>query len=469
MKQKMIKQAVLTALVLGMATQAMAADTNSQTVVAPLVANVSDTQEVELTLDKAVQMALDYNRDIKIARGQLKEAEWAVGEASAGKMPTISYGFQATRGSSSASVLGETAAARAMRESVDNRYSQSASVTLPIYTGGAVEGQIDVARYQKESAKQGVLSAEELAKLNAVSGYYTLLESQNLYDVAKESVTNLQGHVDNVQAQYNVGVVAKLDVLTSQVSLADAKASEISAANAVAVSEASLNQILGLPLQTKLKLVNTKMPFDAFTVSLQDAWDYAMQHRPEVLQADFAVKQAKEQVGIAASGTMPTVAVGAGNDWSSMHWNKDYNDDWTVYGKVSFNLWDGGATHNKVGGARAAVKVAEEQAAKTKESVQLEVKQAYLNISSAAERVRATQTAVAQAEESFKIATVRYRAGVGINLDVLDAQLALNQAQTNYIQALYDYNVGLATLEKAIGVPVNQNIEDAIKKQKNNA
>ncbi len=462
MDHKIAKRAALAVLTMGIAVQAMAAEDMPQAVTAPLVANVADTQEVELTLDKAVQMALDYNRDIKIARGALKQAEWAVGEASAGKMPTINYGFTANRGSSSSTTSGTLQS----RDSIDNRYTQTAGVSLPLYTGGAVEGQIDVARYARESAKQGVLSAEEVAKFNAVNGYYTLLESYNLHDVAKESVSNLQGHVDNVQAQYNVGIVAKLDVLTSQVSLADAKASEISASNTVAVSEASLNQILGLPLQTKLKLIDTQMPFDAFTITLQEAWDYAMANRPEVLQADLAVKQAKEQVGIAAAGTMPKISVGASNDWGSQHWNKGYSDDWGVYGTISFNLWDGGATQNKVGSAREGVRIAEEQAAQQRESVQLEVKQAYLNISSAAEKVRATQAAVAQAEESFKIATVRYRAGVGINLDVLDAQLALNQARTNYIQALYDYNVGLATLEKAMGVNVQDNMINAVKNAK---
>ena len=90
--------------------------------------------------------------------------------------------------------------------------------------------------------------------------------------------------------------------------------------------------------------------------------------------------------------------------------------------------------------------------------MQLEVKKAYLAIRSAAQKVEATKTAVTQAEESFKIATVRYQAGVGINLDVLDAQLNLNKAKINNIQALYDYNVGIATLEQAMGLDVRTGV-----------
>lgn len=99
------------------------------------------------------------------------------------------------------------------------------------------------------------------------------------------------------------------------------------------------------------------------------------------------------------------------------------------------------------------MKSAEETLLKARESIELEIRQDYLNILSAREQIRATEAAVEQAEEAYKIATVRYRSGVGINLDVLDAQLALNKARTNHITALYNYNVGLATLENAMGIP----------------
>ena len=120
---------------------------------------------------------------------------------------------------------------------------------------------------------------------------------------------------------------------------------------------------------------------------------------------------------------------------------------------MSWALFDGGATNAKVKEARDAVAIADETALQTRESIQMEVREDYLNIISAREKVSTTQTSVAEAQEAYQIAVVRYKAGVGTNLDVLDAQLNLNTAQTNYITALYDYNIGLATLEKAMGVP----------------
>lgn len=417
-----------------------------------VIGRVAPDQAVELTLPKTVQMALDYNRDIKVAHYDLKSAEYYIDEAKAGKMPQFNYTFDATRRENSGSSGINN------RDSITNSFGHGLSVNIPLYTGGRVEGQIAVAKLGKTSAQEEILRVEQATKLSAVQGYFGLLAYEELRDVYHEAVTNMQGHVDNVTAQYNVGTVAKLDVLTSNVSLADAKTNAVTADNNVAVAEANLNNILGLPLQTKLELIDHHLPFESYDISLQEALDYAMKYRPEVLQAALSVRQAEENIGIANAGNMPTVSVGAGNDWSDEDFPGSGNSAWRVTGGITFSFYDGGATNAKVKQAKQALLAARETEQQTREAVQLAVKQAYLNIRSAAQRVEASQSAVAEAEESFKIARVRYQAGVGINLDVLDAQLNLNQAQTNYIQALYDYNVGIAQLEQAMGVDVRSGV-----------
>jgi TolC family type I secretion outer membrane protein len=417
----------------------------SDQVALPMVGTVSSSQAVELTLPKTVQMALDYNRDIKVAKYDLKQADWGIKEAQSGKMPSVDWAFSARHGQLST-------------KSIASNYANSLSLSLPLYTGGKVEGNIAVAKLSKLTAQEEIFRVEQATKLSAVEGYFNLLAYQELKDVADESVANLQGHVNNVSAQYDVGTVAKLDVLTSDVSLANARTNAVSAANNVSVAEANLNNIIGLPLQTKLVVADHRLPFDAYTISLDQAIAYAMTYRPEVLQSMLSVQKAKENIGIADAGNKPTISVGASNAWNDTDFPGAKNSRWGVSGGISYSFYDGGATNAKVHAAKEALLAAEETEQKTKESVALQVKQAYLNIRSAAQRVEATKTSVDQAEESFKIARVRYQAGVGINLDVLDAQLNLNTARTNYIQALYDYNVGIATLEQVMGIDVQNGV-----------
>lgn len=439
-----------------------------------VIGRVPTNGTVDLNLPKTVQMALDYNRDIKNSQYALKRAEYAINQAQAGKKPTVDYTFGAQRSRATdvatyaGSSAGSSGASRALLDimrqqsanSISNAFSNGISVNIPLYTGGLVEGQIDVAKLGKTNAQEEILRVEQATKYSAIQGYYGLLAYQELQGVYHEAVDNLQGHLDNVQAQYNVGTKAKVDVLSSDVSLANAKTTAITADNNVAVAESNLNNILGLPLETKLNLADHQLPFDTYNISLREATDYAMKYRPEVLQAAIAVQEAERNIDIANAGNRPTVAITGGNDWADNTFpGIDANKrSWKVAAGVTYSLYDGGATKAKVNQAKQDILVARETEQKTREAVQLEVKQAYLNIRSAAQKVEETQTVVDQARENYRIQNIRYQAGVGINLDVLDAQLSLNEAQVNHIQALYDYNVGIAKLEQVMGVDVESGV-----------
>ena len=426
-----------------------------------VIGRVPTNGTVDLNLPKTVQMALDYNRDIKNSQYALKKAEYAINQAQAGKKPTVDYNFGAQRSrATDAATYSRAASLMGGANSVSNAFSNGISVNIPLYTGGLVEGQIDVAKLGKTNAQEEILRVEQATKYSAIQGYYGLLAYQELQGVYHEAVDNLQGHLDNVQAQYNVGTKAKVDVLSSDVSLANAKTPAITADNNVAVAESNLNNILGLPLETKLNLADHQLPFDTYNISLQEATDYAMKYRPEVLQAAIAVQEAERNIDIADAGNKPTVAITGGNDWADNTFpGIDANKrSWKVAAGVTYNFYDGGATKAKVNQAKQDLLVARETEQKTREAVQLEVKQAYLNIRSAAQKVEETQTVVDQARENYRIQNIRYQAGVGINLDVLDAQLSLNEAQVNHIQALYDYNVGIAKLEQVMGVDVESGV-----------
>ena len=426
-----------------------------------VIGRVPTNGTVDLNLPKTVQMVLDYNRDIKNSQYALKKAEYAINQAQAGKKPTVDYNFGAQRSrATDAATYSRAASLMGGANSVSNAFSNGISVNIPLYTGGLVEGQIDVAKLGKTNAQEEILRVEQATKYSAIEGYYGLLAYQELQGVYHEAVDNLQGHLDNVQAQYNVGTKAKVDVLSSDVSLANAKTTAITADNNVAVAESNLNNILGLPLETKLNLADHQLPFDTYNISLQEATDYAMKYRPEVLQAAIAVQEAERNIDIADAGNKPTVAITGGNDWADNTFpGIDANKrSWKVAAGVTYNFYDGGATKAKVNQAKQDLLVARETEQKTREAVQLEVKQAYLNIRSAAQKVEETQTVVDQARENYRIQNIRYQAGVGINLDVLDAQLSLNEAQVNHIQALYDYNVGIAKLEQVMGVDVESGV-----------
>lgn len=402
---------------------------------------------MDIDLKGAVTTAIQNNRDITIAELKLREAEADVSAVAAKKNPSVSYSWQRNQYPTQVvtTALGT--------QSSNHGYSQGINVSWPIWTFGKVEGAIDAARYQKSIADLGVYKTEADTKLAAVQAYYQYLEAVKLAEVQAQSVTDYASHLNNVQQQFDAGIVAKLDVLSSNVSLANAKQKSIAADNTRDVAEANLNNIMRIPMNTTLNPLDKNFPEPEFDLTMEQAILMAQKYRWELVEADYGVKAAEASLRSAKAGYLPTVSVGGGYNWKEASVTAVDKDDWAVQGGLSWSLWDGGATQASVKKADAAVKTAQETLLQAREKIELEVRQDYLNVLSYKEQIRAAEASVAQAEEAYKIATVRYSSGVGINLDVLDAELALNTARTNYITALYNYNIGLATLEHAMGVP----------------
>ena len=402
---------------------------------------------MDIDLKGAVPTAIQNNRDIPIAELERREAEADVSAAAAKKNPSISYSWQRNQYPTQVVTTG------AGTQSSNHRYSQGINVSWDIWTFGKVEGAIDAARYQKNIADLNVYKTEADTKLAAVQAYYQYLEAIKLAEVQAQSVTDYASHLNNVQQQFDAGIVAKLDVLSSNVSLANAKQKSIAADNTRDVAEANLNNIMRVPMNTTLNPLDKNFPEPEFDLTMEQAILMAQKYRWELVEADYGVKAAEASLRSAKAGYLPTVSVGGGYSWKEASVTAVDKDDWAVQGGLSWSLWDGGATQASVKKADAAVKTAQETLLQAREKIELEVRQDYLNVLSYKEQIRAAEASVAQAEEAYKIATVRYSSGVGINLDVLDAELALNTARTNYITALYNYNIGLATLEHAMGVP----------------
>lgn len=172
-------------------------------------------------------------------------------------------------------------------KNLGNSHSNSITASIPIYTGGQLSGTIAQAKAGYKSSVLGESKAYIDMKKTATDGYFGLLQAGNLENLSQESVDQLAEHLKNVQAQYDVGVVAKVDVLRSEVALANAQQELIQASNTYDVSEASLNKVIGTPLDTTLKLKDT-LQYNPYENDMQYCLDYASMHRPELEQKPFS-------------------------------------------------------------------------------------------------------------------------------------------------------------------------------------
>jgi len=400
---------------------------------------------VELSLDDSIALALRNNPAIKIAEAGKEKSLWGIEQAKAGKGFTLGYTHSDIRTDKSSTTLAVVP--------LYNLFSNQLTLSLPIYTGGKLEGLIDQAKLNFNVSNLNVDATKQQLKLSATTGYFTVLQTRNLLEVSKQSVDDFGGHLKNVQLQLDAGTVALSDVLQTQVQLANAQDGLIKAQNNYDLAEANLNNIIGLPLDGEIKL-KENLKYQQYSLNLNDCVQYALVNRPEMVQAQASVAIARDQVKIAHSGALPTLGFNATNGWEANNFPGAQNSNWTVSMTTSLNVFDSGLVKSQVKQAEYGVTTAQEQARQTRDNISLQVRQAFLSIKEAEKRIDTSQVAVNQAQEDFRMSQVRYEAGVGTNLDVIDAELALTQAKTNYIQALYDYNTSKALLDQAMGVPV---------------
>ena len=431
-KYKKSRQILVTAIVLGL-----------------MSAQTAFAAAVEINLDKAIEMALKTNPTVKISEAESSVAKAQKDEAKASRWLSIDYTHKTARGGYYDP--DPSSSQYAPRNSHTNGFTAS----IPLYTGGKLSGTIEQAVQNYKSSEYGVDESYQAVKLSATNGYYGVLQAIDTVKLSKDSVERLSAHLQNVQAQYDVGVVAKVDVLRSQVELADAEQTLIKAQNAYDLAVADLNNIIGLPHGTDLK-VTESLQYNKYDNPMENCINFALANRPELFQAEAGIEAAKAAVKVAKSGYMPQVAASASNDWSSTSWPGDDNQNWGVGVSVSMNVFDSGVTAAKVNASEASLYKAEETYRQTKDSVQLDVRNNYLSLREAEKRIATSKVAVDSAEEDYRISQLRYQAGVGTNIDVMDAQVALTQAKNNYVQALYDYNTSSAALAKSMGVPVRQ-------------
>lgn len=405
---------------------------------------------VELTLDESIEMALENNRTIKEAESDTDSARWALREARRNSGPTLAWSGNALK------LDGKSYEGMRHERSFYNNFS----ISYPLYTGGRIENNIEAAELGVDSADLTLEAQRQVTKLRATAAYFQILQYRNLIQVNQEAVDTMQAHLDNVNAQYRVGTVAKSDVLRSQVELADQQQALVNAQNNYDIAVATFNNIVGLPTGTIID-AKDELTYTKYDISLPGCTDYALIHRPDGIAAERGVLRAKAAMKAAKAGYRPSVSARAERTFAgdgAFKRNYDSNDATTVGIVASWDIFDNNVTEAQVQQNKAAIRRAEQLLYETQESIQLDVRTAYLSLLSAEKNIHTTRVAVEQAQEDYKIAQVRYSAGVGTNLDVMDAEDKLIETQTTYINALYNYNTSKAELDQSMGVKVGLDI-----------
>ncbi|MGB5218184.1 MAG: TolC family protein [Smithella sp.] len=419
--------------------------------------------EEPLTLEASIDTALKNSIVLNIAREGTKSAVAQKKEAMTGFLPKFSTSYNYTKLNEAPFTMFQGFPEGPLyglnRTEVpigtEDNYNWVMEAKQSLFAGGAI-----LANYQANSIGADAARLEETAKIQDVVqevkiAYFDVLRAQKIQEAARQAVVTLKAHRDVAENYFQVGMIPKNDLLYAEVELANGNQTLVRSQNAVELAKSRFNTVLKRDIVTPVEVVDI-LTYQPLTQTFEECLQIAGQLRPELKISSLKAQQAGKFVRISQSEYFPSFSL-VGNytrfgDDSSVS-GSDYKDaeSWYVMAVANWNFWEWGKTKFRVDASRARENQAIAASRELNDQVTLEIKNAYLMLKEAESQIAVSQKLIDQAEENFRISEERYKERVGTATEVLDAQTLLTRARSEYANALGDYNINYARLQRAIG------------------
>ncbi len=406
---------------------------------------------MRLTLDEAVSIALESNRDLLIAEEERIKAQGQITEARAEALPSLKASTVYTH-------LGDVPSASFGGTSVSlgeqDTYTIYLNLAQTIYEGGKVWSAIRAANLYSHYARERLRQARQKVIYDARAAYFDLLINREFTKAEEETLRLARENLRDVQKKLAQEVVPRFDELRAKVEVANVEARLLQTTNLLHLSSSKFLKVLGLPLDTRFELADS-LTYREQEVQADAAMATALDRRPELRQAELMIRTQQENLNVVRSSLRPKLDVAwtweGGNSTRFSFGGSDWSDGWTISANATLDIFDGFRTRGRLRKEQAVLDQYKLTRDDLAEMVKLELTQALLSLEDSRKFVESQRENVAQAEEGLRLARARYDSGLGTQLEITDAQVALEQSRKNLCQAVYNHNLAVLNLAKAKG------------------
>ncbi len=428
------------------------------TAIVALPSTAQQGDEIVLTLERAVELALKNNESLL---STVLEEEWAsarIREAYSEALPKLDFNSTITRNWAlpEFNFGGQT-----FKVGTDNVINFGLDLSQTIYRGGQVGTGLKLARYFQQISEINSDHMRESVVLLVHNGYYDVLLAEAIVEVSTAAYDRAVAQYEGVQRFYEAGTVSDYDVLRSKVEMTNALPQVTQARNRLVIAKADLKRLVGLPRQVSIRCTGSlDVDISGMPGDIESAVRHAVSNRSDLKAAGLQAAMNDASVGFARGENMPDVSLSAGymmqaqvNDpgFKSLDFN-DFSRSWNTLVNVSFPVFDGRQNSGRVMQAQADYERSRYAERQLRKQIEVDVTEALLNLIEAAERVAAGAEAVDLASRGLSIAQVQFEGGVNTQLELIDAQLVLKQAQTDHVTAKYDHATAAAKLRNVLGM-----------------
>ena len=415
-----------------------------------------------LTLQQAVNMALDKNPMHKAALADLKIGTAAVREARAPLMPKITFTESAMRGNDPVYVFGSRLRQQAftLEDFALNRlntptpisnFSSRFSGTWSLFDGLQSWYGVSRAKYMKQAAEQQLDRSDQELVYQAVQAYYGTLLAQRQVEVAKAGLATAEAIESKSRARVESGMVVESDLLSAEVATAARKKELISAQNALSLARTELALAIGMTSDSLPEPQEALADRSFSPAPLADLETESLDKRPDLKRVESERSAQAKNISMAKGAFAPRLNVYGSweTDSPTPGWNGGNN--WIAGAEFQFDLFDGDSKRANLAMQKAMQEKATALRDSFRDQIRLQVRKAYYDYDAARQQVDVARSAVAQAEESLRINQNRYDGGLTTISDLLRVQEATQRAKVDYWDAVYRAHTSYAGLELATG------------------
>ncbi|TVQ58704.1 MAG: TolC family protein [Spirulina sp. DLM2.Bin59] len=414
-----------------------------------------------ITLEQAIALARRNSTTLQTARLNLERAYAGLDVARAGRFPTVDGTVGLTRESSASGRLQQRQNPLATGNNTNDTLSAQVEVNYDIISGGRIEARIREAEKQIRFSQLEVERIAEQIRLDATTAYYTLQERDQRVGIEEKSVELGQQTLRDAELLQNAGLGTRFDVIRAQVDLANSEQALTRAKADQAIAQRELVRVLALGQRVTVTIADEIRPVQPWELSLADTIVLAYRNRAE-LEQDLLQRDINEQQRrVALSAVRPQVSLFASyNILDRFNDNTGPADGYAIGARLRWRFFDGGAARAQSEQEEIDIELAEVSFEEQRNQIRLEVERAYENSTANQQNIRTATAAAQLAEESLRLARLRFQAGVGTQTDVITAQTELTRARGNLLTAIITYNRSIAELQRAVSNVPNNRIFD---------
>jgi len=415
-------------------------------------------QNVDLTLEESIQIALNQNIKYLSSAKNLDIAESKLYESFGDFLPTVDATLIKNIDEKVMTVEIPPFAPGLDPISAEfdftKNYQGILSITQPIFTGGAIWFNYKQNLYSLKAEEEKYRKQKLETIYNVKKSYYSVLLTQELIKVTEEALSLTTKAFKTTKALYDQGIASKFQLLNSQVEMENAKPKLIETKNANKLSKLAFKNVLQIGNDKQIHLVD-ELTFRKSNYSLDTLYTIADKLRPDLKQMEYTEKQMDYIVNLSYSAFSPVVALSADYNYRNDKFNfkfGNWDNFYSVNLVLSIPIFQGTKRYFKTQQAQASLDQVRLARKALNSGSKLEIQNNYLKLNEVIDKIKTQQNNVDLAKENVRIAQLNYEEGMITSVEMSAASLNLRIARTNYLNSLYEYLVSLAAVEKSVGI-----------------